>query len=576
MDSVIFTIIRRMRFPLMALTIVYSIAVLGFTLIPAQDANGNPVRMGFFDAFYFVSYTATTIGFGELPHPFTPAQRLWTIVCIYATVIVWIYSIGTLISLAQDAGFSRAVTRRRFRKRVRELTRPFYLVCGYGETGTALLRALIHRNQMAVVIDVDPKRIAALKMENYQLFVPALCADAGVPAILREAGLKHDRCIGVVAVTDDNEINLKISITAKLLHEDITVYARSDSSDVEKNMESFETDNVVDPYETFALHLAIALEMPCQFLIHRWLSGLNIEKLEEPVYPPATGLWVICGFGRFGKAIYSRLKVEGVGVIVIEATPDRTGEPAEGCIKGRGTEAETLKDARIESAVALVAGTNDDTNNLSIVMTAKELNSRLFVVLRQNELVNQDIIDAVHADIVMHPSAIIANRIRVMMMVPLLREFIVLAKMQENAWACELASRISALVGDEAPDVWEVCLKCSGLPGDRTDPVAVIRALADGQKVRLAHLMHDPRKRHDKLRCLTLLLKSEHGFSFLPKPETALSVGDRILFCGSSAARDDMEWTLQNENILRYSMTGKSRSPQRIWKVLARGLGGRH
>jgi hypothetical protein len=88
--------------------------------------------------------------------------------------------------------------------------------------------------------------------------------------------------------------------------------------------------------------------------------------------------------------------------------------------------------------------------------------------------------------------------------------------------------------------------------------------------------MYDPHKRHDKLRCLTLLLKSEHGSTFLPKPETALSVGDRILFCGSSAARDDMEWTLQNENILRYSMTGKSRSPQRIWKVLAHALGVRH
>ena len=31
--------------------------------------------MTLFDAFYFMSYTATTIGFGELPWPFTTAQR---------------------------------------------------------------------------------------------------------------------------------------------------------------------------------------------------------------------------------------------------------------------------------------------------------------------------------------------------------------------------------------------------------------------------------------------------------------------------------------------------------------------
>ena len=33
--------------------------------------------MGFFDAFYFMSYTATTIGFGELPQAFNDAQRMW-------------------------------------------------------------------------------------------------------------------------------------------------------------------------------------------------------------------------------------------------------------------------------------------------------------------------------------------------------------------------------------------------------------------------------------------------------------------------------------------------------------------
>ena len=58
--------------------------------------------MGFFDAFYFMSYTATTIGFGELPYPFTDAQRLWVTVTIYLTVIGWAYAIGSLLALLQD------------------------------------------------------------------------------------------------------------------------------------------------------------------------------------------------------------------------------------------------------------------------------------------------------------------------------------------------------------------------------------------------------------------------------------------------------------------------------------------
>ena len=46
-------------------------AVLGLTLIPGRDPAGQPYRMSFFDAFYVMSYTASTIDFGEIPYAFT-------------------------------------------------------------------------------------------------------------------------------------------------------------------------------------------------------------------------------------------------------------------------------------------------------------------------------------------------------------------------------------------------------------------------------------------------------------------------------------------------------------------------
>jgi len=47
--------------------------------------------MTLFQAFYFTSYTASTIGFGEIPYAFTDRQRLWVTVIIYASVIGWAY-----------------------------------------------------------------------------------------------------------------------------------------------------------------------------------------------------------------------------------------------------------------------------------------------------------------------------------------------------------------------------------------------------------------------------------------------------------------------------------------------------
>ena len=47
--------------------------------------------------------------FGELPNPFTAAQRLWVTVSIYLTVIGWAYAIGSLLSLLQDRAFRQAL-----------------------------------------------------------------------------------------------------------------------------------------------------------------------------------------------------------------------------------------------------------------------------------------------------------------------------------------------------------------------------------------------------------------------------------------------------------------------------------
>src|SRR4051794_40294372 len=98
-----------MRVPLIVLIVIFAVSVLGLSLVPGEDARGRPDRMGIFDAFYFMSYTATTIGFGELPHAFTAAQRMWVTVTIFLAVIGWAYAIGSLLSLMQDQGFRQAL-----------------------------------------------------------------------------------------------------------------------------------------------------------------------------------------------------------------------------------------------------------------------------------------------------------------------------------------------------------------------------------------------------------------------------------------------------------------------------------
>lgn len=178
MDNVAFLIFRRMRAPLIVLIVIYAVGVMGLVLIPGQDAEGNVWHMDFFHAFYFFSYTATTIGFGEIPYAFSDGQRLWVTLGIYLSVVAWFYSIGTLIALLQDKTFQNSLAELRFARRVRRMREPFYLVCGYGETGGALVRAITDGNRHAVVIDQQQERVDLLHLENLREYVPALCGDA--------------------------------------------------------------------------------------------------------------------------------------------------------------------------------------------------------------------------------------------------------------------------------------------------------------------------------------------------------------------------------------------------------------
>ena len=556
-----------MRRPLLTLIVVYAVAMAGMALIPAQDAGGHPTRMSLFHAFYFVSYMSTTIGFGEIPNAFTDAQRLWVSFTVFVTVAVWVYAIGALIALLQDPTLQRAIAQRRFRNQVRALSRPFYLICGYGQTGSVLVQGLAERQLKAVVIDVDPDRINLLQLDNDRDLIPALCADARDPRTLEAAGLKHPLCEAVVALTNVNEANLKIAIASKLLHPEARVICRADSHEVEANMASFGTDHIYDPFDVFALYIAVAIQAPCQTLLIDWLSGCGGSGLCEPKRPPHEGLWVICGYGRFGKAMYKHLKAQGLELIVIEAAPELTGVPPEGVIHGRGTEASTLEQAEIRRAVGLVAGTDQDANNLSIIMTARELNADLFVIARENHIQNQELFDRVGAHAIMNPSTIIADRIRVRLVTPLLADLARLARFQDEEWASVLLSRILGLVDDQPPYTWEVMI-------DAERALAIQDAGERGVPIRLDTLLSDPRERGQRLTALALLMIRDGERILAPEPAQRVEVGDRLLFCGRKEARWLMDWTLQNVNVLRYLATGEARREGAIWRWAA-GWNGR-
>lgn len=563
MHGVIYVLFRRLRVPLIVLLSAYAVSVLGLVLVPGVDVDGQPWRMSFFHAFYFVSFMGSTIGLGEVPYPFSDAQRLWTMFAIYGTVIAWLYAIGTLLGMFQDQMFWRTVRHAIFVRGVRRIAEPFYIVCGYGDTGSLLVQALSDRGIRAVVIDIDQERIDALDVEGFPMSVPGLSANATDLEALRAAGLLLSRCAGVLALTNSDQVNLSIAISAKLLAPTLRVISRAEYADTAANLRSFGTDHVVNAYDEFADRLAMAIQSPSMYLLNDWLTTTGHTQTDRPLDPPR-GTWVLCGYGRFGKAVRRALSFEGIDVVIVEKNPEAVGAP-EGTVRGRGTEAVTLRQAGIEQAVGLIAGTENDADNLSIIVTAREIKEELFAVARQNLRRNGALFESAWLNMVMQPGHIIARRILAYITTPLLADFLRRAREQGDDWANVLVSRIAGVTDEEAPDTWHFELTALEAP-------AVAAVLRAGGAVRIGDLLADPRDRERTLEAIVLLLDRDGDQTLLPDPDTELHPDDRILVCGRPGAEARMQWLVRNHNMLNYVRSGVDRPSGYVWRWISAWL----
>ena len=569
MNLVTSMILRRMRRPFLLLITVYNVAMLGLILIPGVDDQGNVWHMSIFHAFYFVSFTATTIGFGEIPFPLSDAQRLWATFSIYILVIAWLFAIGKILTLIQDPHFKAAVTMSRFRKNVLSLHEPFYLVCGLGETGYEVVTALTEEHYRAVVIENDSDNLNDVRLNDMREFVPSIIGDASDAKHLENAGIKHPKCKGVIAVTSSDETNLKIALSSKLLHPTVKVVCRSELKEYEENMLSFGTDHVVNPFETFATIFQMVMRSPSQYLIYDWLTGAPYTKLSDPIYF-RYGHWILCGYGRFGKQLYKLLIAEDIDVTVIDPSIDvrdefehHHPENKNNFIVGTGIDEKTLKQAGIEASAGIIAGSDNDSNNLSIIMTARAINPDVFAVARQNIYNNYDLYSATKANLIMRPREITARKIRAVFLNPLLIDFLDKAKEHDEEWANISISRMSGVIGNHNPHIWTIDITDSMSP-------AVTKALILGRKIYLGHITQDPASRYLKLRCVPLLHVQGQNKTMMPDEDTEICIGDKILFCGTREVKNSMDWTLKVMSSLNYVMTFKNEPESYVWRILHR------
>ncbi|WP_273431439.1 potassium channel protein [Chitinibacter tainanensis] len=549
MDGIFFLMLRRLRAPIVMLIAIYGIAVLGLVLIPGVDDQGRPYHIDFFHAFYFISYTATSIGFGEIPYPFTYQQRLWVLCCIYLAVTGWAYAIGSIFGLMRDETLRKAIAQARFRRKVRQLAEPFYLICGYGQTARLLCKVLDDLDIRFVIIEQREERVNEIALADFRFDTPCYAGDAANPEILKIAGIEHPQCIGILAITGNEEANLAIAIGAYVLRPKLLSICRSRNQSVADNMASFGANKVINLFQTVGRKFSRRLQQPQVTRVCDILADFPGNPIVEEPSPPV-GHWVIVGYGRFGAAVHGSLLRAGCTVTVIDPEPQAQLAPAE-FIQALGVEAASLKAAGIERAVGLLVSHDHDANNLSALATAREINPQLFTVARQNLTHNHLLFEAFKPNITSIRAQIIAHECLRAMENPLLAEAMALILQQSEDWAAEFLPQLHQLCAGQVPEIWRVRFNAQNTS-------AVHAMLAQPTPpLQIGHYTHDALNHGDTLRCVALLHRHAGVDQLLPASSTRLQFGDEVLFIGDHHARLAHTAVQENIGLLDYIRTGE-------------------
>ena len=533
----IFILLRRLRVPLAVLIGVYAVAVLGFTLVPGVDAEGRRWTMTFLDAFYVVSYMGTTIGLGEIPGPYSGAQRLWATYAIYSTVIAWLYAIGALFGVLQDPAFKRIRRESAMENAVNRLDVPFYLICGYDDAGTRVAHELVEDGVAFVVVDVDRARVDMVEVDDLYSNVPALAADASDPKSLVLSGLQSPHCAGVLALTGEDFVNVEIALTAHLLAPKVPVLCAARDHATHARMAAVGADHIINPFDSFAARIALSVRTPSLHVIYESLTTQRGTAMGEVPHLPH-GKWLLCGTGLFTTTLRRQLSRLDIEVVIID--PDCDPEAADAdpdLFKGAPTDPAVLTKAGIAEAGALVAGTTSDVDNLTIALIARQLNKKLFLVAKQTQRRHTHVFRAAPVDLVVQSGYLIAAEVLRVIRAPQLATFLRQARSQDEAWAAALLEEMRAMIGDEIVESWSVELATERAPG-------LCAALTRGETFTLRRVMTCADQADELIHAVPLLLQRGQKRELKPPIDTVLQMGDRVLFCGRARARALMRHAL--------------------------------
>ena len=559
-DNALWIILQKLRTPLLVIIVTYSIAILGMVLIPGLDDDGKVYHLTFFDAFYFVSYMASTIGFGESPYAFTYAQKLWVSFCIYLTVVGWFYGVGALVSAVTDRTLKFELMRSSFRKKVRDIQSDFVIVLGYSYVNSEIIKKFHEVEIEVVFIEKDEEKVNHFLLEESSRDVPIMIGDGVISETLEDAGIRKRNCKAIVSLFKDEEKNLRISILTKFLNPKVKVMAKATFDATMKSIKDTDIATVINPFEVFAKRVDISLTSPHVLLLENWIYQ-NADLNSKVCTLPPAGKYIVCGYGRLGKELQRKFDKHNIEYVFIDEKRTASREMIQNhqFIHENPDDKDTLLKAGIKEACCLIIGTKNDIKNLSIMITAKKLNPDIYLVSRENTIQEISIFKVADIDWIFMIERILINKTSLALTKPLRHRLLMHILTKDEAWAETLVRLLIKRIGGN-PLIMSLKI-------NEEESYAIYHEILEGKEVNIDVLRVSLSNREEKNVAVPLMLDRDGENILLPR-NVKLKINDHLLFACNSESKEEIELIASNIYELHYAKYGKEKEVPLLRRIL--------
>jgi voltage-gated potassium channel len=238
-----------------------------------------------------------------------------------------------------------------------------------------------------------------------------------------------------------------------------------------------------------------------QFLVEgRIRLILGRHKLDKQI-GQLNNHYIVCGYGRMGRAFSRYLIQKGLKFVVVEKNEDRI--PVMNTdhvlyVAGEATIEENLRKAGITRASNLIATLGSDADNVFLVLLAKGLNPDIYVVARASQNASKKPLDTAGADVVVSPFDIGARRMAHAILRPNVIRFL------EYAFA------------DESTDI-----HIEEIPVSESSKLVGVRLMESGI-----------RQEYNLL--ILSIIKADGEMVFNPLADTRIKSEQKVIACGKS------------------------------------------